>query len=555
LSTLLDIRALTYRYPACETPALAGVDLQVDEGELVLVVGDSGSGKSTLLRVASGLVPHFFGGDVAGDVHIAGMDLHDCGPGELARAVGTVFQDPESQVVMNAVRAELELPLESHGIGGAAAARAVEEAALALGIDHLLDRQTATLSGGELQRTALAAALVNQPRLLLLDEPTSQLDPVAGDELVALLRRLNEQAGTTVLLAEHRVERCLPAADRVVAFDGGRIAFDGGPESFVEWAVAACPRLAPPAARMFSLAGIAPLPASVKQARRTLARRADGAPGGDPKAAAPAEGPRSSGRSGEVALRLDRVWFEYESGPRGAVLRGAGLALRAGQTVALLGRNGAGKSTLLRLAAGLIAPGRGRIEAAGEVALLVQNPGDYFLHESAIEELPDRVARDALAELGLGQLAGRDPRDLSGGERQRLALAIVLAGRGIGGGDPPAVIALDEPTRGMGREQKVWLAGALRTLAGRGAAVIAATHDVEFAAELADRCVLLARGGVAGDGPAHEVLAGGLYFATEVARVLGGRGGAIRPEEGARLLAQPPGDPGERSLAGLAGGA
>jgi energy-coupling factor transport system ATP-binding protein len=531
-AVLLEARGYSYTYPDRAQAALAHLDLEVGEGEFVLLAGDSGSGKSTLLRAACGLVPHFHGGEVTGTLEVGGMDTREHGPGRLAAVTGTVFQDPESQVIMNSVRAELELPLESRGAGGAGPARAVEECALALGIGDLLDRQTATLSGGELQRTALAAALVTQPRLLLLDEPTSQLDPVAGDELIGLLRRLNEQTGSTVLLAEHRIERCLPAADRVLAMEQGLLVFDGTPADFAEWAVRHRPQLAPPAARMFSLAGIRPLPVSVKQARDTLAASAPVAPQSPPDQPPTARN--------EKPLRVSRVWFEHEVGPRRPALRGATLELESGETVGLLGRNGAGKSTLLRVAAGLLEPGRGRVEAAGEVALLTQTPGDYFLHEHVIDELPPAAARAAMSELGIEDLAACHPRDLSGGERQRLALAIVLAGRGIGGGEPPAVIALDEPTRGMGREQKAWLARLLRALAAGGTAVIAATHDVEFAAELADRCVLLAGGRVAADGSAREILSGGLYFATEVARVLGGAGQAITAEEGARVLASRP---------------
>jgi energy-coupling factor transport system ATP-binding protein len=205
--------------------------------------------------------------------------------------------------------------------------------------------------------------------------------------------------------------------------------------------------------------------------------------------------------------------------------------------VSLLGRNGAGKSTLLRVAAGVIDTTRGRVERGGEAGLVLQNPSDYFLHERTRDELPPGVATATLEALGLSALADRDPRDLSGGERQRLALGIVLAGRGIGGGTPPALIALDEPTRGLDRLQKERLASSLRQLAAAGAAVIAATHDVEFAAALADRCVLLGRGRVMADGPTSEVLSGGRYFATEVARVLGPSPRAVRPAEGAAWLA------------------
>jgi energy-coupling factor transport system ATP-binding protein len=237
-------------------------------------------------------------------------------------------------------------------------------------------------------------------------------------------------------------------------------------------------------------------------------------------------------------LSIDGVWVEYGDGSGGVVeaLRGLSLAVAPGETVALLGRNGAGKSTLLRVAAGISTPRQGRVRAEGDVCLLLQSPADYFLHDSARGELPAAVADAALAELGLESVADEDPRDLSGGERQRLALGIVLAGRGVGGGASPAVVALDEPTRGLDHAHKAALAGRLREFAQRGSAVIVATHDVEFAAALAERCVLLGRGELVADGRARELLAGGRYFATEVARVLGAEAGAVLAEQGAEVL-------------------
>ena len=267
---VLAIDGLTYAYPNAGRPALRDVDLHLAPGELVLLAGRSACGKSTLLRAACGLVPHFHGGEIEGGIEVASIDAIASGPGELAAAVGYVAQDPETQVVSTTVAAEIELPLEMRGDPPSSRARAVEEVALALAIPHLLDRAVDTLSGGELQRVALAAALVTRPKLVLLDEPTSQLDPVAGDELIWLLRRLNEEWGVTILLAEHRLERCLAAADRVVAMASGSIAFDGRPRDFLTWAQESDTALETPAARLFSLVGIEPLPVGVRDARRTL---------------------------------------------------------------------------------------------------------------------------------------------------------------------------------------------------------------------------------------------------------------------------------------------
>jgi len=556
--SVLRFDRVSYRYPHAAGGALRDVSFSLEPGEFCVLAGLSGCGKSTLLRAAAGLVPHFNGGTFAGTVTVGGLDTRTHKPAAIARRAGTLLQDPETQLVMTGVRAELALALENRGESPAAVARAVEEAALALGIAHLLERPTAELSGGELQRVALACGLVARPELVLLDEPTSQLDPVAGDELIWQLHRLNQESDTAVLLIEHRLERCLAAADRVIALADGAVAFDGEPPAFLEWAAAHEPALQTPGARLFHDAGLRPPPTGVKQARSALRREgllgdaADAALDGEAGSHAADAAGRGSRRHGErgaggmgallrlargprraapaggesaAALELRGVWHELRDGP--AILRGVDLRVARGEAVVMMGRNGAGKSTVLRHAAGLMAPTRGRVERGGRVALLLQNPGDYFLHEHVRDEAPAR----ALAGAGLAGLAERHPRDLSGGERQRLALAIVL-----GGEEPAATLALDEPTRGMDRAAKRRLARWLADRARDGLAVIVATHDCEFAAEFAQRAVLLAGGRVIADGPLREVLGGGRYFATETARILDGAPGALTPHGAAELL-------------------
>jgi energy-coupling factor transport system ATP-binding protein len=546
----LSIEALSYAYPAsAETRApltteegangaqvLRDVSLSLAAGEFALLAGRSACGKTTLLRAACGLVPHFHGGEIEGSVRVAGLDALAGGPGELASVVAYVAQDPETQVVSTTVAAEVGLPLELRGEPAAARARAVEEVALALAIPHLLDRTVDTLSGGELQRVALAAALVTRPRLVLLDEPTSQLDPVAGDELIWLLRRLNEEWGVAILLAEHRLERCLAAADRVVAMDAGAIAFDGAPRDFLAWAQDADAALETPAARFFSLAGIEPLPVGVRDARQILAaeqgRLGEGHLGR-------VVGGASAPRQDPPAMTVRNLWVELNSDDsKRDVLRGIDLRVERGERVALMGRNGAGKSTLLRTLAGLVEPVRGRAETPGGIALLSQNPSDYLVRERVGDELPGEAGLAALRTVGLEDALEADPRDLSGGQRQRLALAIALAGR-MEGEALPGLIALDEPTRGMDRARKHELEELIASLARDGAGVVVATHDVEFAAAFAQRVVLLGDGVAIADGAATEILAGGWYFATEVARILD-LPGVVTPEQGASRLAAPP---------------
>ena len=446
-------------------------------------------------------------------MQLAGLDTREHAPARLGALAGALFQDPETQLVMSSVRAELALALESRGHGAAAVARGVEEVALALGIDALLDRSTHELSGGEQQRVALGAALAGRPRLVLLDEPTSQLDPVAGDELIGLLRRLNQEWETTILLAEHRLERCLAAADRVIAHGAtARIACDGDPRASCEWAADA--RAGAADARREAVRARGPRAAAGRRrARRAprcardglLPERARGARRRPESVAAGAERRRAGvsrrrgGRLAQPGARLRGVWHELRDGP--AILRGVDLRVEPGESVALMGRNGAGKSTLLRHAAGLLAPTRGRVERAGRVALLLQNPGDYFLHE--------RVARGGLAAR---RSRARRPARAGGAQPARPLRRRAPA---AGAGDRRRRRASDRrPCSRSTSPRAAWTARprpssppSCAAAPSEGQAVIVATHDPEFAAACAERAVLLADGRVIADGPTAELLA------------------------------------------------
>lgn len=515
----VELTGFGYAYPDERAGGLRDVSVSIAAGDFVLVCGDSGSGKSTLLRTAAGLVPHHFGGAVTGEAKICGLDLRDNGPGELAAVCGTVMQDPEVQTVMGNVRNEIAFPLENLGWDAQAIAVAVNETAIALGIEHLLDRRTGELSGGELQRVVLAAALAPRPQLLALDEPTSQLDPVAADDLIHTLARLNSDWGTTILIAEHRFERSLEFADRVLLLDRGRLVVDAGPQEFLS-AVADRPDhryLLPQAAELCDRIGIDPLPTSIKAARNAL--RIDREPGVGIRD----DGAPSIDTIRAPALSLKKVRHRYPDRRHPAV-DGVSLDFCPGERVVLMGANGSGKSTLLRIARGVQRASEGKVDAAGEIGLLLQNPNDYLIHERVSDEAPAA----ALAMFGLESFAERDPRDLSGGERQRLALAIVMQ-------QQPVALLLDEPTRGMDRRRREELADELLAFASEGVAVIVATHDAEFAARFAERAVLLADGKVIADGDARDVLGGGWHFATDVAKLFPGSG-ALTVDDAMRVL-------------------
>jgi energy-coupling factor transporter ATP-binding protein EcfA2 len=458
---LATVDGVTFSYPG-SPPALRDVSLELEPGEVVALLGPSGSGKSSLLRALSGLVPHFHGGRFAGRVVVDGRDTRRTRPAELAGTVATLFQDPEDQVVMTKVANEVAFGLENLGVEPGRIWSRAEEALEAVGAVHLAMRPTAELSGGELQRVCLAATLALEPRLLLLDEPTSQLDPEAGAALVALACRLARERGVAVVLSEHRPALPLEHCDRVVFLEDGAVALDASMPEAHAWLAARHPAWVQhrrPQVTQCYFPGTALGNCSCEQVTQCYK---------------------------EATVVAESVSFAYADGV--PVLQDVGLTVRRGEVAALVGPNGSGKTTLAKLAAGLLQPGAGRIERAGRAAYLSQDPGRYIVTERVLDEVAlatdtDR-ARAALAELGLGALEDRHPRDLSSGERERLALACVLA-------TDPDLLVLDEPTRGVDPERKRALAAQLREGAG-GRATLVASHDAVFVEAVADRVVSLA---------------------------------------------------------------
>ena len=429
---LVTVDGLSFSYPAAP-PALRDVSLAIEPGEVVALLGPSGSGKTTLLRALAGLVPHFHGGRFAGQVVVAGLDTRHTRPAELAGTVATVFQDPEDQVVMTVVANEIAFGLENLGVEPWAIWPRVERALESLDALHLWGRKTVELSGGELQRVCLASALALEPRLLLLDEPTSQLDSEAATLFLAAVDRL----GATVVLSEHRVARALELATRVLFVDGGRVLLDAPRAEAIEWLSAQRPLYTNPCVS------------------------------------------ETQAPSGAVVAALRGVAYAYRRAM--PVLDRVDLELRRGEIVALAGPNGSGKTTLARIAAGLVEPQDGTVELLGRAGYLSQDPGRYLVKESALAEVALAVDGDeqragaALDRVGLGWAAGRHPRDLSSGERERLALASVAVAE-------PDLLVLDEPTRGLDPERKVALGDWLQEYAASGKAVLVATHERDLPA-------------------------------------------------------------------------
>jgi energy-coupling factor transport system ATP-binding protein len=423
---LARVSGLSFSYPGGHE-ALRDVSLALEPGEVVALLGPSGGGKSTLVRALAGLVPHFHGGRFAGRVEVGGLDTRRVRPADLAGTVATLFQDPEDQVVFTRVAAEVQFGLENLGTPPREIVFRAEEALAAVGAIHLAERPVAELSGGELQRVCLASTLALRPRLLLLDEPTSQLDPDGAAAAIELAR----ESGAAVVVSEQRPERVLEAADRVLFLAGGRVV-DDVPDAW--------------------------------RPREAIAPEAE---------------PR-----GEPVCRLERVSFAYGPVP---VVQERSLQIGRGEIVALVGPNGSGKTTLAKLAAGLLEPQAGGVVREGRACYLSQDPGRYLVRERADEEVALAVegdlerARAALAQVGLAGFDERHPRDLSSGERERLALAAVMVAE-------PDLLVLDEPTRGVDPPRKDELAALLRAQAPRRGTLVV-TNDLVFAGEVADRCV------------------------------------------------------------------
>jgi energy-coupling factor transporter ATP-binding protein EcfA2 len=517
---VIHFERVSVTYPDAEAAVLRDVELTIPEGELCLVIGRTGSGKSTLLRCINGLVPHFTGGRLTGRVLVDGRDTRTHPPRELADVVGFVGQDPLAGFVTDTVEDELAYGMESLGVAPDTMRRRVEETLDLLGLADVRDRPLLSLSAGQQQRVAIGSVLTVHPRVLVLDEPTSALDPAAAEEVLAALTRLVHDLGLTVVLAEHRLERVVQYADRIVQVPGagGRVEA-GPPAQQLETAP-----VAPPVVELGRLVGWSPLPLSVRDARRSA---------GELRQRLSTLVPPSRRPTGnDAVVRLRRVTAAYDGV---LALRGIDLTVCRGEVVAVMGRNGAGKSTLLAVLAGLRGPAGGTVDVGGDathgrpardvirrVGLVPSDATDVLWAQSVAAECAEAdadarvepgTARAMLDDLAPGIDDDMHPRDLSEGQRLALALAVVLAAS-------PAVVALDEPTRGLDYPAKRRLVTILRNLADRGHAVVLATHDVELAAELADRIVVIADGEIVADGPARDVAVSSPIFAPQIAKVV-----------------------------------
>lgn len=506
-------------YPNSTTTVLEDLNLTIEEGELVLVIGPTGSGKSSLLRLINGLVPHHTGGILAGDVSVNGVSTQLTKPGGMAHLIGIVGQNPANGFVADTVEEELAFGMEVLNLTNEVMRKRVEEVLDLLSLAQLRDRSIATLSGGEQQRVAIGAALVTHPKVLVLDEPTSALDPIAAEEVLSILHRLVHDLGLTVVIAEHKLERVIQFADRIVHINGDGVAHVGTPEEILMQSP-----IAPPIVHLAKALGLKEIGLTVREMRRMTS---------DFRTEQPVVNQVYAKEIGDVVISFDKVKVSYGNK---AALKEISSKIHNGEIVAVMGRNGAGKSSLLKVLAGVNKPDSGvvsiqKLEPFGlhgkkrreTIGFIPQEPSDLLYGQSVKIEC-QQADRDnelvagttfvVLQQLVPGISEGTHPRDLSEGQRLGLALSVVLSSN-------PSVLILDEPTRGLDYEAKNELTRILITFASAfGKAVVLATHDVELVAELANRVVFIADGDIVADGSTLEVLLSSPAFAPQVAKVM-----------------------------------
>lgn len=531
---LLQVENLSFRYPKAEQNALEEIGFSVQSGEFIVLCGPSGCGKTTLLRLLKKeLSP---AGEMSGQITYQGAPqeaLVDAG------AIGFVQQNPESQIVTDKVWHELAFGLENMGVPTEVIRRRVGEMASFFGIQGWFRQKTDELSGGQKQLLNLASVMVMQPDLLILDEPTSQLDPIAAADFIATLQKINREFGLTILLAEHRLEEVFPIADRVLVLEKGRILLDDDPHKIGLRLSDLQPNhpmlhALPSAVRIWQGLNMAePCPLTVREGRDFLERHFTSRAETLPTSEIP--------EAGETAVELKNVWFRYEK-DLPDVLRGVSLKVHRGEIFCVLGGNGAGKTTALNVIAGLDRAYRGKVLIGGtpikdykgstlyrnNLALLPQNPQTVFVKDTVRADLSEiletmeipkkeRAAQmQAVADkLGISDLLDRHPYDLSGGEQQKSALAKVLLSE-------PKILLLDEPTKGIDAFSKQNLREILRELKQDGITVILVTHDVEFAAEAADRCAFVFDGEILSVDPPQKFFAENNFYTTAANRMARG---------------------------------
>lgn len=518
---IFELEHFSFTYPAASEPALNDIDLSVNEGEFMLLCGVSGCGKTTLLRqLKPALTPH---GKRSGTVCFCGQPLESWDLRTQTAQIGFVMQSPESQIVTDKVWHELAFGLESLGFDSPVIRLRTAEMASFFGIEDWFEKDVSSLSGGQKQLLNLASIMAMQPRVLLLDEPTSQLDPIAAADFLAAVKKINTELGVAVIIVEQRLQEVFPLADRVVVIDKGEILIDAAPREtgakLIEWRHPMVEALPTPMKIYCGVQSGTSCPVTVREGRQWLNKLLNEQEIKYTQIEEPKPNPQE-----EIAVQLKDCWFAYEKGGTD-IIKDLTMAVPKGELFCILGGNGTGKTTALGLIAGIHKPYRGKVRVNGRVAMLPQNPQSLFLKSTVGDDLaevlslpPEEKARriaEIAKQVDIEALLTRHPYDLSGGEQQRAALGKVLLTQ-------PDILLLDEPTKALDACFKLRFAAILEELISSGLTVIMVSHDIEFCAGHADRCVLLFNGSTVTGGRAREFFAGNSFYTTAANRMARG---------------------------------
>lgn len=534
---MIKINNLCFSYANSKKNALSDISLEINDSEFILITGESGCGKSSLCRSINGLIPSFYGGKIIGKVEVENIDVTHSTPDEMSKHVGMVFQDPENQIVKNDVEREIAFGLENKGFSKTIMAKRVEEVLDSIGINHLRDRKISTLSGGEKQKIAIASVLALHPEILILDEPTSELDPKGAEEVLQIIRRLNEELGLTVILVEHRIDRVLNMVDRVIYMKKGRIEFDGNPRSWLKNLNQDIDRIGiPPISRLgVEIKKNDPnikIPLNIKEGRRFFSNIIN-----ENKTVKTKNIERKIDFDDEIIVKTKKLWYKYPDGK--TTLRDINLNIRKGEFVALIGRNASGKTTLCKTLNGLIKPTKGKVfiknndtrkipveKLAKHIGFLFQDPNVHLFTDTVEQEISFMMYNlgfgkkdiknrldEIINQFNLNDFKDFYPRSLSSGEKQRVALASIISSK-------PDILILDEPTRGLDYGLKKNLMKYLNDYKQKGGTIILVSHDIEIIAEFADRVILMSEGKIIADDEKHNVLSKSLHFSPQINRLI-----------------------------------
>jgi energy-coupling factor transport system ATP-binding protein len=516
----IEVKNLDYNYPREDKKTLNNLNFSVEKGEFILITGKSGSGKSTLAKCISGTVPYFYGGTIGGKIFLNGKDIRDTNHKERAKEITMVFQDPETQLTMNKVHREIAFGLENVGIDENKIKRRVWESMQYSNLLSIAYRDIVTLSGGEKQKVAITSALSYMPSCIILDEPTSQLDPSAADETSTLIRKINQELGITIIVIEQRIDKWFDFADKIMVLDNGSIKYFGCKDNFYNYGDADVHEFLPVYLKLAKFLKINTMPTCLKEMRKLLKDFSFRKP------------ETKVQKIGEVAVKIDQLICNYE---KTEAVKNLNISVENGDFLGILGANGAGKSTVMKAIMGLIKY-KGSIKVFGSevskvklkelasfVGYVSQNPNDYLTKDTVYEEIKFTLDNynikdytlidDILKTMGIYELKEKNPRDLSGGQRQRVAIASIMVLN-------PKILMLDEPTRGLDWEVKRKLGKTLKILNKKGTTIILITHDMDFAGEFCSKFMLMFNGEKVSEGNAENVLEDGIFYTTTINKLL-----------------------------------